>query len=77
MAAKTIKVAFTSLKVGAYFTINGERFKKYSALTYESLDNSILGETYSVPNLVVEIVAPVNPAKTAKVAPKAAKTKKR
>jgi len=63
MAAKTIQVTFNSLKVGAYFTIKGERFKKFSALTYESLDNAILGETYSTPGLLVDVVAPVNPTK--------------
>jgi len=60
MATETVN--FTSLKNGALFTIAGERFKKASDLTYTSLDNPILGETYSTPGLKVVVEAVAKPA---------------
>jgi len=60
MATETVN--FTSLKNGALFTKDGERFKKASDLTYTSLDNPILGEFYSTPGLKVTVEAAAKPA---------------
>jgi hypothetical protein len=68
----TKKVLFTTLKVGDKFTVSDQSCKKVSALTYEDLQNSILGEFYATPAMFVQIEVAKPVAKKA-VAKKAAK----
>ncbi len=60
---------FAKLKIGDKFFVGDELYKKVSLLTYESLDNPVLGEFYSSPLIEGKIV-PVNQTKTAKAVKK-------
>ena len=50
------KKKFNALKIGDHFIMNDEEFQKTSELTYVSIQNSILGETYAAPGLMVSDV---------------------